>query len=426
MEYPIAYGLTGATEDIQGRAAKEIVDTALQNVRAELINAVQLFLETPISPTTFFAFEVALLGLTREIGRRLIELTINVLELENAEELPRDLWFQCDGYRRRNQKTRNTYVATLFGTVSLWRRGYRGWEMFEDSIFPLEMLLGLTEGVTPGLVDWLGRKMAEAGANQSRVLQLLRQECGVAMGVKRLRACIDRLSGEMSELRQTCQVEALLTALEQARNSRGSRKPVLSVGRDGITLRQYKHGFFEVATAATVSVYDRAGKRLTTIYLAWPPELGQATMDQMLTELLHELFDRWQGPLPRLAYVTDSGSNEISYYEKVLRCMFHPRTGEQLSWQRVVDYYHVSERIWAMATATHSSSLAKQVDQGGPPIHAKPATDVADSPDPGSTHLGAPGEQEAVRPLVTWNRNPAWPNSWIRAALRSMQDRRLT
>ena len=28
--------------------------------------------------------------------------------------------------------------------------------------------------------------------------------------------------------------------------------------------------------------------------------------------------------------------------------MKHPRTGEQLEWQRVADYYHVSERVWKM------------------------------------------------------------------------------
>lgn len=351
MRHAIDYGQAHASEKIQRRTAEEIVDTAFQNVRPQLINAVQTFLASPISPTTFFVFEMAVLGLTREIGRRLVELVINTLEPENAEELPRDLWFECGGYRRRNQKTRNSYVATLFGTITLWRRGYRSWETSEGSIFPLEMLLGLTKGATPALVDWLGRKMAESGANQARVLELLRQECGVLMGVKRLRACIDQLSGAMSELRETHQVQALLDALEQAYKSRGSRKPVLSVGRDGITLRQYKHGFFEVATAATVSVYDRGGKRLATIYLAWPPELGQATMDRMLTDLLHELLECWQGPLPRLSYVTDSGSNETSYYENVLRRMLHPRTGQQLSWQRVVDYYHVSERIWGMATA---------------------------------------------------------------------------
>jgi len=361
MEDSITYGPAHATEDVPRRTAEDIVDTALENVRPRLINAVHAFVVNPISPTTFFALEIAVLTLTREIGRRLVELTVNALEPENAEELPRDLWFQCGGYRRRNQKTRNSYVATLFGTVTLWRRGYRSWEAAERSIFPLEMLLGLTEGATPALVDWLGRKMAESGASQTRVLQLLRRECGVAMGVKRLRACIDQLSDAMSELRETHQVKSLLDALQQAQKSRGSRKPVLSVGRDGITLREHKHGFFEVATAATVSVYDRAGKRLTTIYLAWPPELGQAAMDRMLTQLLRELFTRWQGPLPRLAYVTDSGSNESSYYETVLRWMLHPRTGRRLSWQRVVDYYHVSERIWAMATALFGASTREGV-----------------------------------------------------------------
>jgi hypothetical protein len=31
--------------------------------------------------------------------------------------------------------------------------------------------------------------------------------------------------------------------------------------------------------------------------------------------------------------------------------MRHPRTGKRLDWIRVVDYYHASERIWAMADA---------------------------------------------------------------------------
>lgn len=351
MEHPITYGLAHASEDLRRRTAEEIVDKALQQVRPGLVRAVETFLTNPISPAVFFALEIALLGLTREIGRWLVELVINALEPENGQQLPRDLWFQCGGYQRNNRKTRNAYVATLFGTVTLWRHGYRGWQTSEGTIFPLEMFLGLNQGATPALVDWLGRKMAEAGASQARVLELLRQECGVVMGVKRLRACIDQLSSAMSELRETYQVEALLKALEQAHNSRGSRKPVLSVGRDGITLRQYQRRVFEVATTATVSVYDRAGKRLTTIYLAWPPELGQATMDRMLTELLSELFSRWQGPLPRLAYVADGGSNESGYYQRILRRMKHPRTGQRLSWQRVVDYYHVSQRIWDMASA---------------------------------------------------------------------------
>lgn len=351
MDHPIRFGLSHATSRQQTQRAEQLVDSAWHALRPRLINHIRSFLGAPLSPSTFFAMEATLLVLVRELGRVILEGTINGLEPQPVESLPRDLWFECSGYRRRNPKTRNAHVATLLGTVVLWRRGYRSWDGSDRSIFPLEMYLGLTQGVSPGLADWLGRKMAEAGASQARVLEMLRQECGVAMGVKRLRVCTEQLSEALSDLRQVRQVDLLLNALENARASRGNRKPVLAVGRDGITLREYRHRFFEVATAATVSVYDRAGKRLATVYLAWPPELGQATMDRMLTDLLTELLTRWQGPLPQLAYVSDSGGNETSYHEKTLCRMVHPRTGKPLAWQRVVDYYHVAERIWAMATA---------------------------------------------------------------------------
>ena len=351
MNHAIGFGLSDATPLHQTQLAEQLVDAAWDAMRAKFIAVVLSFLSEPLSPSAFFGFEMALLAVVREFGRLLLEHTIHALEPSSADLLPQDLWWECGGYRRRSEKTRNPHVATRFGTVVLWRRGYRSWDASDCSLFPLEMYLGLTSGVSPGLVDWLGRKMADAGASQARVLEMLRAECGVCMGVKRLRTCMEQLSETMSELREVNQVDHLLEALEKARCSNGNRKPVLAVGRDGITLREYRHRFFEVATAATVSVYDRAGKRLTTVYLAWPPELGQATMDRMLTDLLTQLLDRWQGPLPQLAYVADSGGNESSYYERTLCRMLHPRSGKPLTWQRVVDYYHVSERIWAMAAA---------------------------------------------------------------------------
>ena len=82
-------------------------------------------------------------------------------------------------------------------------------------------------------------------------------------------------------------------------------------------------------------------------------------MDQMLTDLITELFERYSGPLPRLAYVTDSGSNETGYFEKVLRRMVHPRRGTRLEWTRVADYYHASERIWTMAEVLFGKGTRK-------------------------------------------------------------------
>lgn len=72
------------------------------------------------------------------------------------------------------------------------------------------------------------------------------------------------------------------------------------MGRDGVMLRQYRHSGWEHASAGTVTVYDRRGKRLGTVYLAFTPESGRARMTDALTALIREVLNRWEGKLPRL------------------------------------------------------------------------------------------------------------------------------
>jgi len=262
------WGLNQATEKQCFLEAERLVDSVLKRVRQPLIDALASFFTQPLSPLALMLFEVALLKLVRELGRHLLEVVLNACEPDVPHLLPMNLSFEIGGYRRRNQKTANRNVASRFGNIVLHRRGYRSWEAGDGSIFPLEMLLGLNHSATPLLVDWIGRQMATAGSNQAAMIDLLRDECGVTMGVKRLRQCVEQLSESMEEFRQEYQVDVLLKALQQAYESSGSRKPVIAVGRDGITLREYKHCAFRVATAATVSIYDRRGKRLITVYLA--------------------------------------------------------------------------------------------------------------------------------------------------------------
>jgi hypothetical protein len=273
--------------------------------------------------------------------------------VDDPVKLPHDLIDQGGGYRRLNRKTRNAHVATLFGTIELWRYPYRYWhrEAAEACIFPLEIGLGLVHGATPALAEAAGRYMAQAGATQQAVLERLKLQHGVSWGAQRLRDVTEHLSLAFEDLTQECQASRLLELLKKAEQSRGPRRPVLSVGRDGITLREYRFRFFEHATVATTAVYDRTGQRLGTVYLAFAPEAGQAQMTARLTALLQEVFRRWEGPLPRLTYVTDAGENETQYYRRVLGNMAHPRTGEKLCWIRIVDYYHAAQRIWTMAEA---------------------------------------------------------------------------
>jgi hypothetical protein len=219
----------------------------------------------------------------------------------------------------------------------------------------LERVLGVVEGVTPALAEATARLAAQAGASQRQVQDQLLAQHGVTIGTKRLRAVLDHTSGTMAEVRQELQTQRLLALLDQADKSTGRTKPVLSVSRDGISLRRDQHSLFEVATTATVTVSDRRGQRLGTVYLAFAPELGQQQMTAQLTGLIEEVLRRWEGPLPRLAYVTDAGDNETTYFEQVLRPMVHPRTGEQLQWQRIVDFYHAMERVWKLADVLFGS-----------------------------------------------------------------------
>lgn len=333
------------------------IQTRIEQRMREMVSAALRFASEPVTPVSTAAFEKEVATLVREVGRQVVEATYNQIEPDASAEMPSVLHWEATTYRPVGEKTPNRYVASVFGTLTLWRHGYRSRQRDDGEavLFPLEMALGLREGTTPALAGSFGVLLAEAGATQQRVLQRLRADHDVVMGVKRMRALAASLSEDMTVHRQECQVQRLLTMLQEATDSKGRYRPVLSVGRDGITLGEQPHGFFEIASTATLTVFDRASKRLGTVSLAFTPEYGQKTMTDQLTALLEETLRRWHGDVPRLCYVTDAGDTEVGYYRRVLRRMRHPRTGKMLEWSWIVDYFHASQRITTMAEALFGS-----------------------------------------------------------------------
>jgi hypothetical protein len=330
-------------------ALDEVLQAALQRVE----ELVETYRRGPVSPLSTAQFEKDLQQATREVARVTAEWTYNQVEPADVRDLPPQVRFENSTYRRLYKKTPQS-VSTLFGTVTLRRLGYRATpDQGEPILFPLCRSLGMVQGTTPALLERVAVYLAESGSTQKQTLKRLRGDHGVAMGVKRLRQLCERVSAAMEEQRAEVQVEQILRWLQQAQASRGRHRPVLSAGRDGITvgIRIKGCSIYEVAAVGTLSVYDRRGKRLGTVYLAHMPESGQGTLSTQLTELLVEVLRKWQGPLPRLCYVTDAGDNETTYYQKKLRRLRHPLTGRRLKWIWVVDYYHASERISTMADA---------------------------------------------------------------------------
>ena len=347
------YGLDlGPTKD----PAPQLHD-ALEPVLARIRQLIDSLRGSPIGPLTVGRFEQELNQQLRELGRVATEWMYNHLEAEPAQARPEQVVFQTSAYRRLPAKTPQE-VSTLFGKISLRRQGYRAAASVGDGVlFPLCRELGLVHGTTPALLECVARYQAQSGATQRQTLARLRAEHGVHWGVKKLRQVTATLAQMLAEHRQEAQVEQVLDWLAQAETSRGQHRPVLAVGRDGITLGLQIKGcdIREVASTGTLTVYDRRGQRLGTVYLAFTPEQCQTTMSAQLTALVREVLRRWQGRVPRLAYVTDAGDNETTYYRKVLRRLRHPRTGQRLPWVWVVDYYHASERLWTMAEALFGS-----------------------------------------------------------------------
>jgi hypothetical protein len=339
------------TDGTADRTPDRPLDDALTPALGAVADLVERFRARPVSPAATRQFEADLHEAVRELGRRAAQWAYNHLEPAAVADLPKHVRFEAGDYTRLNRKTPQQ-AWTRFGPVRLWRAGYRPTAKDGDpTLFPLAVGLGLVGGASPALAERAARLLAEAGATQRRVLARLRQDCGVGWGVKKLRQVSAAVAAALAGQRHEAQVGRLLALLGEASAGTGSHKPVLSVGRDGITLGTRCRGgsVFEVAAAATVSVLDRRGRRLGTVYLGRTPEFGQAALSGQLSRLVTDLLARWEGPLPRLAYVTDAGDNETAYYRKVLRRLRHPRTGEKLAWVRVVDYYHASERLWAMA-----------------------------------------------------------------------------
>lgn len=324
----------------------EVAQAALDRV----VELAEQFRAQPVSPAATHQFEQQLQGHLRELGRQVSQHTYNRLEPRDVRDLARHLRGYAGPYTRLGRKTPQN-VWTLFGQVRLWRTGYRPTHKGpEATLFPLADCLGLTHGASPALAGRAARLLAGAGASQQQVLKRLRDDHGVGWGVAKLRQVTQAVSGRLAEHTRPAQVGQLLAWLKAASEGAGGHEPVLAVGRDGVTLPLRRKGgrLYEVASTATVSVLDRSGKRLGTVYLAYTPEPAQPTMSRELTGLLEAVLSGWSGPLPVLCYVSDAGDNEGGYYEKVLRRLRHPVTGEGLGWVRVLDYYHASLRLFEL------------------------------------------------------------------------------
>jgi hypothetical protein len=327
-------------------ATATVVDP-LDGFQERLQQCVQRFRSATVTPRSFLDLENELATLAADVCRQVLEREANRLESEDKQAVVRKVRYHRETYRL-NKKTPAS-IATRFGAITLRSFYYLNEEDGEAGVHPLWLRLGIGAGAaTPALLERVARMAVDH--TQGAVRAWLVREHGLKWSNERLRAALRGFRQALLPFVAALQQGRLLTWMRQAEQSRGRHRPVLAVGRDGIMIAMRQGGYKEGSTA-TLSVYDRQRRRLGTIYLGHMPEEKQTTLTRTLTALVTATLTAWQGPVPRLAYVTDKGSAPDDYYRRVLKKMKHPRTGTRLTWEWVLDFYHVCTYLGKMAEA---------------------------------------------------------------------------
>lgn len=335
--------------------------TQLGPVALRIARLIAGFRSAAPSPGRMARFEEELKRLLDTMGRLIVQWTLNGLESPSRADMPLTIFWERDAYRaKRLSPLRN--LNCLFGPIRVSRWLYEPLDGLQlPALFPLERCLGIVAGVaTPALADLVARLSVDF--TQRQVLETLKLQQHVVWGAATLRRVTKAMAEGIAPFQHAARVEMLLGWLKKAAAGRGPVRFTLAVGRDGLMLPIRGKGTYKEAATATVSVFNRWGHRLGTVYLGQMPESGQGTLSDELTRLLRDVLAQWQGVQPRLVYITDAGFHPRDYFEKVLSRMLNPQApGHFLEWEWTVDYYHactyvskVAEAIFGPGREAHS------------------------------------------------------------------------
>lgn len=171
----------------------------------------------------------------------------------------------------------------------------------------------------------------------------------------------------------------------------------VTVGLDGTCMLMCDEGWRE-AMVGTLGFYDAGGRRLHTVYTAATPEYGKLTF----AERFDREVDRAKAACPRARFVglADGAKENWIYLDLITEV-------------QVVDFYHVTQYLWAAAEALFegpsAAGLRPWVDGWCHRLKHEPgaaAALIADLETRGATS-GRKRPPEAVEKALTYLRNQA-------------------
>lgn len=250
--------------------------------------------------------------------------------------------FDWDEARFRPNRKVSQTLHTRLGTIRYRRWYFQTRDAWYHGIAPLDVRLGVVGGrFSPALAEVIGRLAAELP--QQAAIEQIAERFDVRMSVDAYRRSVDEVDRVMRPQLDQQAVEQLAQWTVQANESKGNHRVLLQLGRDGVHV-PLRPGWKE-SGCATLSIFDRTGRRLGTIYLGEAPRKDQLFLTRRLNWILEKYFERLPCEVPVLRYVTDAGALPQGYFKKTLSKMKHPVSGEPLAWSWGVDFFHACEYL---------------------------------------------------------------------------------
>lgn len=190
------------------------------------------FIQSEVCASAMFDLENQLFNQVRQFALGIVQWILQTLE-PKLQEMPTSIEYSEKPYRRLSDKSTRKDILSSFGKVELTRARYRKGRDGQ-TIFPIEMLLGIERGFTPAAAYMTGKLYAATGSSQARTIEAISERTGVTIGVEKLRGLVESLSTSLEPYREQAQVEQLINWLTAARKAQ--QKPVLSISRDAVSL----------------------------------------------------------------------------------------------------------------------------------------------------------------------------------------------
>jgi len=221
---------------------------------------------------------------------------------------------------------------TPYGEVIVNRHVYQR-SVGGKTYCPLEREARIIITSTPLFAKQVTSKMSSMAGKE------VKNDLGENHGRKVALSYIQRLSEAVGSI-----VQAKEEAWSYAPPKEDTQIATVGIGLDGTCMLMCEDGYRE-AMVGTVSLYDSEGERQHTIYLGAAPEYGKKSFLERLEREIERAKKRY--PEATFVGIADGAESNWKFLEK--------QTEEQ-----ILDFYHASGYLGALAEALHPNTVSKQ------------------------------------------------------------------